>query len=228
MNEYEYEPVPGLPEELPPGESIVWQGTPDWRALAIRAFHVRKVFCYFALLLAWFLVAQWGEGISNAGMMTGALWTLLLGAAALVILGLLAWANARSTVYTLTSERLVLRFGVALPMMINLPLEKLEAANLVTYGNAGIGDIALTLEEGQRISYAAIWPHARPWHISRVQPMLRSLPDAATVATLLAQQVAAAAGNSNNVNIAIATADRSDSANAHDHIGDFNDAALSG
>ncbi len=226
MNEYEYEPIPGLPEELPPGESIVWQGKPDWRALAVRAFHVRKVFCYFALLLAWFLATQWGEGISNAGMMTGAVWTLLLGTAAMVILGLLAWANARSTVYTLTNERLVLRFGVALPMMINLPLEKLEAANLVTYGNAGLGDIALTLEEGQRISYAAIWPHARPWHISRVQPMLRGLPDAASVAAQLAEQVAA--GSSTAVDIAIATPDRTRSTPAPGHVGNFNDAALSG
>jgi hypothetical protein len=40
----------GLPGALPEGETIQWQGSPDWRSLARHAFHVRKVAVYFALL----------------------------------------------------------------------------------------------------------------------------------------------------------------------------------
>jgi hypothetical protein len=202
MNEYEHEPVRGLPEDLPAGESIVWQGEPDWRALARRAFHVRKVLFYFGVLLVWYLASHLGEGAAAETTFRGVLWTLAMAGAAAGILGLLAWTYAHSTVYTLTNQRLVLRFGVALPMMINLPLEKLESADLVAYGS-GLGDIALTLAPGERISYWALWPHARPWHFSRVKPMLRGLPDAAAVASLLAQQVGAAAADPEAVKIAV-------------------------
>ena len=46
------EPLRGLPEPLPAGERILWQGAPDWRALAVDVFHVRAVWIYGALLIA--------------------------------------------------------------------------------------------------------------------------------------------------------------------------------
>jgi hypothetical protein len=201
MNEYEYEPIRGLPEDLPAGEHIVWQGEPDWRALARRAFHVRKVLFYFALLIAWYMATRGADGSGSALTLTAVLWTCTMGALALGILYLLAWMYARTTVYTLTNRRLVLRFGVALPMMINLPLHKLEAADLVQYGR-GMGDLALTLSPGERISYWALWPNARPWHYSRVKPMLRALPDARGVADVLAREVRDAASDPRTVNVA--------------------------
>ena len=91
------------------------------------------------------------------------------------------------TVYTLTNRRIVMRFGVALPMMINVPLDKIESADLAEYGE--FGDIALTLAPGERISYMALWPHARPWHHSKVKPMLRGLPNVSVAAALLANAV---------------------------------------
>jgi hypothetical protein len=35
-----------------PGEHVVWQGAPDWRSLAVHAFHVRKIALYFVFMLA--------------------------------------------------------------------------------------------------------------------------------------------------------------------------------
>ncbi len=49
--EHEDEPVPGLPQELPEGESIVWQGSPAWRPLARNVFKTRWVAAYFAVLV---------------------------------------------------------------------------------------------------------------------------------------------------------------------------------
>lgn len=188
MNEYEYEPVRGLPEELPEGEYIVWQGEPEWVAMARRVFHVRAVTVYFALLVGWFLWSRMSQGLSPAAALSASSWTLALGVSALLILWGMAWLFARSTVYTLTNRRLVLRFGVAIPMMINLPLDKIVAADIVHYGD-GYGDICLTLAPGNRISYMALWPHARPWHYGRVKPMLRGLHNADLAATLLADVV---------------------------------------
>lgn len=225
MREHEYEPIPGLPEELPSDEHIVWQGEPDWRNLARRAFHLRKVALYFALLLSWLLVSQWRDGASVATMTTAASWTVSLAAAALVILGLLAWAQARSAMYTLTNRRLVMRFGVALPMMINLPLSKLQAADLVNHGGSQ-GDIALSLLPGERASYWALWPHVRPWHFSSPQPMLRGIADAETVAQLLAQQVAATETNPGAIDIAVAPVVNDRGETPAEHAG-FGHAALS-
>ena len=52
MTEYEAEPIRGLPGLLPPGELILWQGSPAPLLLARSAFHVRAVAIYFALLTA--------------------------------------------------------------------------------------------------------------------------------------------------------------------------------
>ncbi len=188
MNEYEHEPIRGLPEELPEDEYILWQGVPEWGALAKRVFHVRAIALYFFLLVAWYLSAKFSAGASPEEVLAASTWPLALGAGALGILLVMAWAFARSTIYTLTNRRIVLRFGVAIPMMINIPLEKLESADMAQYGDE-LGDICLTLAEGERISYMALWPHARPWHYGRVKPMLRSVHNPRLAATLLAEAV---------------------------------------
>ena len=99
---------------------------------------------------------------------------------------------ARTTVYTLTNRRIVLRIGVALSKCINLPLTLIGSADLRT-GTATCGDIALTLAGRHRLGYAMLWPHARPWRLGRPQPMLRALADAPALAQSLARACAAAA-----------------------------------
>jgi heat shock protein HslJ len=138
-----------LPAELPAGERMLWQGTPSWRALARRSLHVRKVGAYFVLLSAWHVIEVTNGGAGVAEAVRGAAWLVLLGAAAVGVLSLLAWALARSTMYTITTARLVLRFGVALPMSVNLPLKLVAAADLRRHAD-GTADLPLTLAPGQR------------------------------------------------------------------------------
>ena len=57
MSEHDFEPIRGLPGDLPEGETILWQGAPNWLTLAEQAFHVRAVAAYFALMLLWRLTA---------------------------------------------------------------------------------------------------------------------------------------------------------------------------
>jgi hypothetical protein len=193
MTEFENEPVAGLPEHLPPGERILWQGAPRWAALALHAFRVRAVALYFGILMAWRFASGVADGESLAAAFGAALWLAPLAAAALGVLGLLAWLSARATIYTITDRRIVLRFGVALPMSVNLPFRLIESASLKRHRDAS-GDIALTLDRGQRVAYLALWPHVRPWRMSRPQPMLRALAEPAAVADTLAAALAASAG----------------------------------
>jgi hypothetical protein len=190
VNEYEHEPVPGLPEALPAGERMLWQGAPEWRSLAVHALHVRKVAFYFTLLAAWHVIELASGGAGLTAALRGALWLVVLGAAAIGVLALLAWGLARSTLYTITSARVVLRFGIALPMSINLPLRLVETADLLRHAD-GSADIALTLQHGQRVGYLLTWPHVQPWRLFRVRPMLRGLATANDAARAIAGALAA-------------------------------------
>ena len=185
VGEHEYEAEPGLPAPLPAGERLLWRGAPDWRLLARRGFHWRKLAAYFGVLIAWRAITMVADGLTLGTALASTLWTVPLAALALGFIALLAWLVASNTVYTLTDRRVVMRVGIVLTVTFNLPLRRIEAARLQTLPG-GAGDIALVLNPDDRIGYLHLWPHARPWHFTRTEPMLRALPDAAAVAQLLA------------------------------------------
>lgn len=188
--EHDVEPVRGLPGDLPQGERILWQGAPDpWR-MAAHAYHIRAVAIYFALLAGWGAIGA----LRGTNGWTGTLMTLVVGVLGLAVIGLIAWGASRTTVYTLTNKRLVLRFGIALPKCVNLPLGTIASVDLAMQDKT-VGDIALRLTEQQRLGWMQLWPHARPWALTEVQPMLRSIPEADKVAGLLGRTIAAAQGN---------------------------------
>ena len=89
--EYDFEPVRGLPEALPEGEEILWQGAPDWAGFAVHALHVRLVTAYFAVLAAaqplFAAAAAPGDKTALARAAGDAFWTAALG---LVAVGLLS------------------------------------------------------------------------------------------------------------------------------------------
>ena len=177
--EHTTEPVPGLPAELPPGEQILWQGKPDFWGFAIRVFHVRKVALYFGLLWLLTLVAA-PEFLARVDLIMLA----MIGVA--MLLGLSALLH-RSTLYTITNRRVVMRFGVALPIALNLPFEQIQTADIKDYGKTG--DLLLTVDntQGTQPNYFVMWPHARPWHVFNVKPMLRCVPNAVQVAETLSE-----------------------------------------
>jgi hypothetical protein len=81
--EYDYEPVRGLPERLPAGETMLWQGAPAWKSIALRAMHIRGTAIYFAVLLAWYLESKVTSGIPVSDF--GPSFLKLAGAAALTL-----------------------------------------------------------------------------------------------------------------------------------------------
>jgi hypothetical protein len=183
-----------LPDFLPTGEQILWQGAPDAWRLARGAFRLGPVAVYFLLLAAWRAGSQLATGAPVTAAFTTAAWFVPLGVGALLILALLAWAHARATVYTITNRRVILKIGVALPITMNLPFGKIASAFLRTNPD-GSGDIPLELVVGERVPYWALWPHARPWRYTRPEPMLRAIPDAASVAGILADALATTGGS---------------------------------
>ncbi|MDM7941628.1 MAG: photosynthetic complex putative assembly protein PuhB [Hydrogenophaga sp.] len=183
-HEHEFEAAPGLPEPLPQGERLLWQGSPDWRTLAIHAFHVRKLSIYFAGMLAvqWlYLLGEPGGAVLMPLLTSG-----VLASVALSLLALTAWFSARTTIYTLTDRRILMRVGIVLTLTFNLPLRKLAAAAIRPQAG-GHGDIALTLAGEERIAYLNLWPHARPWLLKQPQPSLRCVPEAQKIGEMILQ-----------------------------------------
>ena len=183
-HEHEFEAAPGLPEALPAGEHILWQGSPDWKLLAAEAFHVKRLSIYFALMIALQALLSWDGNESlraNLGPLTI---SASLAAIALGLLALTAWLSASTTMYTLTNKRIVMRIGIVLTLSFNLPLRWIQAAHAKPLKD-GSGDIALELKGEDRIAYLHLWPHARAWHIKQPQPTLRCLSEAEHVGQLL-------------------------------------------
>jgi Bacterial PH domain len=182
--EHEFEAQHGLPERLPAGEHILWQGAPRWQAVARQVFHADIAALYFAAMLAWRFASTWADGVGLAESLRALGGLALLFAIGLGALVLLGWWTARTTAYTLTDRRVVMRIGIVLTVTYNLPLARIEGADL-RLGSHGRGDIALLLEPATRIAWLHLWPHVRPWRVARPQPMLRGLDAADGVATLL-------------------------------------------
>jgi hypothetical protein len=185
MSEHDFEPIRGLPGDLPEGETILWQGAPDWRVLVGEAFHIRLVGAYFAAMLVWRVASALAGGGHLQGALATAAQVSPLAIAGLGILAFLAWLNSRTTVYTITNRRVVMRFGAAFSKAINIPFEVIDNAAVKTL-SGGAGDLALSLKAPNKIALLMLWPHARPWKLSAPEPTLRAIPRAADAAKVLA------------------------------------------
>ncbi|WP_179380689.1 photosynthetic complex putative assembly protein PuhB [Jannaschia marina] len=185
-DDFKFEPVRGLPEALPAGEHILWQGSPDPLRLARDAWKLDWILGYFALLAVWRVLASLAD-FTLAQALVHALPMAVLAVLAAAIVTAMAWVQARATVYTLTNRRVAMRIGAALTMTLNLPYVCITNAHLALR-RSGHGNIAFDLSgDGTRISYLMSWPHVRPWRFTPAQPCLRAIPDAARVASIFAR-----------------------------------------
>ena len=109
-HEHEFEPEYGLPEALPVGERILWQGSPDFATVARRVFHVRKFALYFALWL--------GLRVANTVQDGG---TLVEGLMSITVLALMAAMGllALSGTYPVASLGAVVAAGVTAAYLIS-------------------------------------------------------------------------------------------------------------
>jgi hypothetical protein len=185
-DDFDFEPIPGLPKRPPEGEEILWQGAPDTRSLGRFLFNTRLIALYFGILAAWGALTAVADGRGILDAATSVIWLAVLGAGAIGLFQLFAWLVARTTVYTITNRRVVMRIGVALPITYNIPFKVIEAASLKEHKD-GCGNISLQLRGDNNIAYLRLWPHARPWRFKKAEPTLREVPDAGHVAQVLGE-----------------------------------------
>jgi hypothetical protein len=181
--DFDFESQPGLPKPLPPGEDLLWQGSPDPAALAHEAFKANWVLGYLLVLAVWRASVAFPVG-GFAQSLAVFLPYLALALAAYGLIRLLARAVARAAIYSITTHRVILRIGAALQVTWTVPFTKVASASLATRPT-GTGTIALDLVPGQNMSFLALWPHLRPGFARKVQPAFRCIPDAARVARIL-------------------------------------------
>ncbi len=175
-HEHDIEPQHGLPEALPAGERLVWQGAPDRKRLAFDVFHIRAVAVYFLLILVLRGALVIHDGGTPVEALAATTWAALLFALALGLLWFLADLISRTTVYTITDRRVVMRVGIVLSLSFNVPYTRIVAAQ-ARRRHDGSGDLVLELMPEDKIAYAHLWPHARPWQFRHPQPALRCLKE---------------------------------------------------
>ena len=186
--EHEIEPLPGLPGVPPAGAVILWQGRPSSALVARHLLKVRWIVGYFLILASWAVLA----GLNDAQPVGGIVFSVaVLTALAGVLIGMIelfAWAVEKTTLYTITTERVVIRFGVAISMTLNLPYRQVDGVALARLGEKA-GMIAIALVPEQRLSWLIQWPHVRGFRFSRPEPSLICLPDADKVANVLSAAI---------------------------------------
>jgi hypothetical protein len=173
VQQHDSEPVPGLPRRLPEGERILWQGRPAQRRIASEVLKARWVAFYFVVLIGWALAAGWSDGRPVPAI------------------ELYAWAVSRTTLYTITNHRVVMRVGVGSSITLNLPYARIAAASMIERKD-GSGDIVFEAADGVRLSWFHLWPHVRPRHYAKPQAALRCIPAVAGVAALIVRELSAA------------------------------------
>jgi hypothetical protein len=202
MNRFKGRPAQGLPGTLPEGETLLWQGAPEWRALARQAFKIRIVMGYFALLMAARIGVSLANGDSLSATAGTAVSSLCYAGSATAMFCVFAWFMARTTVY------------MALPKSINLPYSRIDAANLKLHADA-TGDIALKLPAKTRLSYLLLWPHARSGAGGRTEPVLRCVADAQDVAQTLSRALGATMAETERATVTARPSADLDLAQAH-------------
>ena len=178
------EPVRGLPELLPPGERMMWQGAPSPWHLTAQALKARWVIGWCALLALWRGGAALADGTAAEAAQVVATYAVI-GAAAVAVLYACGYVMAKSTVYTLTNRRVVMRIGAALTVTLQMPFSRIGSADLAL-GRGGTGTISFDPIGDGKLGTLALWPHCRPW-AKRAQPAFRAIPDAAAVAELVGE-----------------------------------------
>ena len=181
-DDFKFEPLRGLPEALPEGEHILWQGSPAPLRLARDALGLTWVAGYFAVLTVW-RVGVSSTYVSFGEALAHGIPFIVVGMLSCLLIFGLAYMQARSAVYTLTNKRVAMRIGAALTMTLNLPYTQIGNAGL-DVKKSGHGSLAFELIGDTRFSYLMTWPHVKPWQMSKTQPSFRSIADVAKVAEI--------------------------------------------
>lgn len=190
MLEHDQEFEPGIPQALPADEEVLWKGQATFKGLLRHTFHARKLFVYFSVLIGFQQAMKIRSGASFVEALPSGLVFVGLALTTLGILAAYARLCSNATMFTITTRRIVMRAGIAVPVTLNLPFTRIDSVDLRRYAD-GSGDIAVLPERGSRVSYILLWPLVKPWRLFRVRPVLRAIDDVDFVAETLTDALAA-------------------------------------
>ena len=181
--------VRGVSEALPPGESILWEGAPDARALARHLFLIRPLSAYLGAMVLWWVAVNSSQVATQEFWATLGIQLMLVGG----VVGGALWmarAIANGTTYAITDRRIVMRFGLIFPLTINVPLHFVDGAKARQFPD-GTGQIAVQLNKRESIAWIVLFPHVRPFQYKNPEPLLRGLTDSVKVGEVLRAAVLA-------------------------------------
>lgn len=187
--EHDHEPVPGLPGRLPRGEIILWQGAPASGLVSRQITKTRWIAGYFAILAIWNASAGIYDGQTAGAILFSTAALVIMAALAIGLLEAFAWGVHRTTMYTITNKRVVMRIGVALSATFNLPFTRIVSVDMREDAN-GAGDLALTLAPGDKLSWLVFWPHVRGFRKGALMPQMICLTDVAIAGNVLSAALA--------------------------------------
>ena len=185
QDDFAVEPIEGLPANLPDGEVILWQGRPHYWFLCVNSLNLYWIFGYFVILAAWRYIHVLSDSSSGIAF-ANSLPFVISGVLSCLILLIISYVQARTTLYTITNRRIVMRIGAALTINLNIPFKEIKNASIAVQRN-GTGTIALEVLGTTKLSYYILWPHARPWKFKDTQPALRCVPNPKAVSEILSK-----------------------------------------
>ena len=189
MSQIRVKALKPLPEPLPEGERVLWQQSPAWKPFSRRVFLLDKIALYFLIIIAWVATSAYFDDGGLIAVLRALSWSVPPALGVLIMIALVAWVYARTSVYTITNKRVVIQSGIALESSTNLPFTKIDRADLKTFRDK-TGDIDLEMS-GPRLLYSMLWPHVRLLRLKRPKPVMRGILEPERVAEILGAALAA-------------------------------------
>ena len=176
-----------LPEEvrksIPSGEKIYWCGQPDWVSLGYCCYGIKYLIFYF-LVSAFYVVYKIVTPLTLETFLSLYSSYLFSGFLAGMILFGIAFLSARHTCYIITEKRIVIRTGVALVFLLNLPFKNILSIDRQKL-TKNRGNIAFTVRSRKRIPYLSCWPSVKGRGFLSPIPAFRSISDVEAIERLV-------------------------------------------
>jgi hypothetical protein len=183
------EEINGLPEEvgksIPSGETICWVGKPDWKSFGYHAFGVKYFLIYF-FVCGLYTVSQIEPTFSLKEFLISYTPYLISGIFAAMILLFLAYFAARHTCYVITEKRVVIRTGVALVFLLNMPFKNILSIDTKALAQ-GRGNVIFKVQSKKRIPYLSCWPSVKVGNFLEPIPAFRSIVDMEEVGRIISE-----------------------------------------
>ena len=169
---------------IPENEDIIWYGRPELRRFCLSALGLRYLLLYLLIVALFNLSSNFGNFsfFIYLEIMVPYIISCFLATVLLVIIGI---SQVMPTVYVITSKRIIIRSGMALIFMLNVPFDKIANIDKQIFKD-GCGNISFKLINNKRVPFFASWPSVRPWYFNNPEPTFRCISNVDVIALKLA------------------------------------------